>query len=157
MSEPSPSLPPRSPSHFLPYEAFEHTADLAYIARGRTLGELFENAAAGMMHFLIDLSSVRPVKEVSIEIEAEDTEELLVSWLQEILYHEEVRLLILSQFRVEEISPRRLRASVLGEPYDAARHSLLTDIKAATYHDLRIEQEETDGGQVYRVRIVLDI
>lgn len=142
---------------FLPYEPVDHTADLAYCARGRTLAELFENAALGMMSFLTEPGAVRPSQEDRIEIEGSDLEELLVTFLQEILFRLEARGRVYSAFRVEAIALPRLRARAQGENLDRSRHVLLADIKAATYHDLRITREDSPAGCLYKVRIVLDI
>jgi SHS2 domain-containing protein len=142
---------------FLPFEAVDHTADLAYVVRGRTLSALFENAAAGLLHFLADPCTVRPVEEDWIEVEGDDVEELLVSWLQEILYRLEVGRRLYREFRVTSIEVPRLRAIARGETLDPSRHVIQTDIKAATYHQLRITREDSPAGTLYRTMIVLDI
>lgn len=142
---------------WLPFEPVDHTADLAFIARGKSLAELFQNAALGMMSFLVAPQSVRPDEEDMIEIEGSDLEELLVTWLQEILFRLEVRRRIYGEFRVTRVQPPRLRATARGEALDPARHVLLADIKAATYHDLRIRRELTPAGRLYKVGVVLDI
>jgi SHS2 domain-containing protein len=142
---------------FPPFEPVDHTADLAYVVRGRTLPELFENAAAGMLHFLADPQTIRPLEEDPIEVEGTDAEELLVSWLQEILYRLEVGRRIYREFRVTSIEIPRLRALARGEPLDPSRHVIHTDIKAATYHQLRITREDSPAGAFYHTMIVLDI
>lgn len=76
---------------FRSYEPVDHRADLALLARGRTLAELFRNAALGMLEYLHDPRSVRGESETRIEVEARDLEELLVAWLREILHLREVR------------------------------------------------------------------
>src|SRR5438876_10903097 len=45
-----------------PFEVVEHTADVVLVAHGRTLEELFANAARGMMLFLIEPAAVRPAE-----------------------------------------------------------------------------------------------
>jgi SHS2 domain-containing protein len=152
----SDGTPDRSPA-FRPYEAVDHTADLAYLARGRTLEELFENAAAGMFAFLVDPRTVVPRQEQRFEIEGLDREECLINWLQELLYWEEVRRMLYREFRVERAGPPQVHAVCRGEPFDPERHQLHTDIKAATYHGLEFVTEPSASGDLLRVRIVLDI
>jgi SHS2 domain-containing protein len=142
---------------FVAFEAVDHTADLAYIARGRSEEELFQNAAAGMMSFLIDPETIRPTEDDPITVEGQDTEECLISWLQELIYRVEVRGRLYREFRVEATGPPLVKAVARGESIDSSRHRLLTDIKAATYHDLHLRREETPSGPIYQVRIVLDI
>jgi len=146
---------------FIPFESIDHTADLAFIARGRSLAELFRNAACGMLSFLVDRQSVRDAEEEGVQIEGADLEELLVAWLQEILYQIEVRRRIYRTIDVSSIESGsagwRLRASVRGEAQDPSRHTLCAHIKAATYHGLKIEKEEGPAGALYRARVVLDV
>jgi SHS2 domain-containing protein len=75
------------PPDLIPFEEFEHAADLGLRARGRTMEELFANAARGMLWLL----GCEPCPEGGgvermIELEGLDPEHLLVRWLSEILY-----------------------------------------------------------------------
>lgn len=144
------------PDSFIPFEPVDHTADLAFVARGRTLTELYTHAAEGMVAFLYDRATVEPLEEERIEVTGEDAEELLVAWLQEILYRHEMKRRLYSEFRVESAEPPRLAASARGERFDPGRHEILAHIKAATYHDLAIVTEMTPAGPLLRVRVVLD-
>lgn len=148
---------------FVPFEPVDHTADLAYVARGRTLDELFTNAALGLLQFLYEADTVLPDAETVIELEAADLEELLVAWLQEILYLREMGG---RAFRTAprvtvrpaaEGKPARLSAVGRSGTWDPARHVLLAHVKAATYHGLEIVRERAGDADVYRVRIVLDV
>jgi SHS2 domain-containing protein len=141
---------------FLPFEPVEHTADLAFVARGRTPEELFTHAAEAMVAFLYDRSTVNPREEERIEVFGEDAEELLIAWLQEILYRHEVKRRLYRWFRVESASPPRLTARAGGESFNPSRHEILAEIKAATYHGLAVESEASAAGPLLRVRVVLD-
>ncbi|MFN8548527.1 MAG: archease [Candidatus Eisenbacteria bacterium] len=139
------------------FEPIDHTADLAYIARGATREELFRHAAQGLTAFLLDLDSITPSLLDTIEVSGADLEECLVSWLNELIFREEVMGRVYREFDVEFTGPHVLRVRCGGEPLDRARHALLTDIKAATYHDLRIRSVASTGQWRYEARIVLDI
>lgn len=142
--------------NYPPFRQVEHTADLALLVRGRDLAGLFLNAALGLASLLIDVQSVERRVERLVDLNAEDTEELLIGWLQEILYLLESRREIHVDFRVEEISGRHLRAVCSGETLDRNRHHIKAEIKAATYHDLRIDETDSPWGRILQVRIVLD-
>jgi SHS2 domain-containing protein len=101
-------------------------------------------------------ATVEPLEEERIEITGEDAEELLVTWLQEILYRHEMKRRLFSELRVESAAPPRPAASARGERFDPGRHEILAHIKAATYHDLAIVTEATPAGPLLRVRVVLD-
>ena len=135
-----------------PFEVIDHTADVGIIAYGRSLEELFANAAEGMMHFLIDPASVRPVEQRTMTVDADDREGLLINWLNDLLVLLNADGFVPVRFVVPEMKDTRLRADVSGEPVDPARHKFRLDVKAATYHSLEIGKNE-----VWHARIIFDV
>ena len=122
------------------YETFEHTADLGLRVRAATLDELFADAARGLFSMIVpELDSVRPLQAVSFQIPGQPTDLLLFDWLNELLYTYEVRHLLLVQFQVR-VNEAGLTATARGEPIDPARHSLDHEVKAITYHGLKLER-----------------
>jgi SHS2 domain-containing protein len=130
------------------FEEIEHTADLALRAYGRDMKELFANAAQGMFA-LMAKPSEETTCERDVSLEATDYESLLVDWLNELIYLHEVEGETYSQFAIETLSPAKLKAHVTG---GLTRNKTRT-IKAATFHDLAIE--ETANGLV--ATIVFDV
>jgi SHS2 domain-containing protein len=137
------------------YEFFAHTADVGVAARGATLGRLFENASLALFELLCDRRAVRPRRRVRLAVRGSGLEDLLVRWLQELLYRHEILGWVFSSVRVERLDRRRLsaRGIALGEPIDPARHVLRREIKAVTYHQIRLRR----GRGAWRVRIVFDV
>ncbi len=135
-----------------PFEVIEHTADVGIIAYGRSLEELFANAAIGMMSFLIDLASVRLVQQRTVTADADDREGLLIAWLNELLVLLNADGFVPGRFTVRDLTDTQLRAEVAGEPVDPTRHRFHLDVKAATYHSLEIKQ---DG--LWQARVIFDV
>jgi len=131
------------------YEEVEHTADAAIRAFGRDLPELFANAAYGMFDLLADMEELRPTIEREVSLEAPDLETLLVDWLDELLYLREAHGEVYKEFEISTLSPTELRAVAKGGKRFVPR----MDIKAVTYHDLKIEKME----QGYVVTVVFDV
>jgi len=123
------------------YELIEHTADVAVKGYGRDLNEMFANAALGMFNVMTDTSAVKSVGEYRVEVESTDLEGLLVDWLTELLYLFDTQDVLLRGFDVS-IDGNKLTATVRGEKLDRERHPLKSDVKAATYHMLEINEEE---------------
>lgn len=123
------------------YELIEHTADVAVKAYGRDLSEMFANAALGMFNVMTDTSTVKSVGEYKVEVESADLEGLLVDWLTELLYLFDTQEVFMRECDVS-IDGNKLSASVRGENLDRERHPLKSDVKAATYHMLEINEEE---------------
>jgi len=122
------------------FEVLEHTADVGVRVYGENLAELLKNAALALLSLITERESVRPDEEVVFEVEAETGEELLIKMLSEILYIHEVGKMVFSDAEIELTDGRKLRGRLRGEKTDVSRHELLLDIKAATYHNLKIER-----------------
>lgn len=123
------------------YEELEHTADVGIRAYGDSVNEIFENAAMGMFDLMTDVSLVRPVGEVKVEVQAHDLGSLLVDWLSELLFLHEVDHAFFAEF-VVAVEGLDLRGTARGEEVDPGRHRLEAQVKAVTYHKLEVNPEE---------------
>ncbi len=123
------------------FRFIDHTADLAVEACGETLKEALEELARAMLTAqLEELEGVAGEKvDVPIAVEEEALEDLIVSFLEEILYIEEVEKLQGFDVSVEELEERPYRVKALLKAY---RHPPASIIKAITYHQLRVEEKE---------------
>ena len=91
------------------YEQFEHTADIGIRVFGKDLKELFENAAFGMFDLVADLEGIKTSIEETVEEDADNAEELLVAWLDELLYRFYTKEIIFSKFQIESLPKILLR------------------------------------------------
>ncbi len=132
---------------------FNHTADLGLEARGRTREELFEALAEGAADVVCDRSSVEPRETRNLIMEAEDTEALAVDFLSGVLCAIQTDRFMVAGVHVDKMTETGLVADLKGEPYDSERHEILTEVKAVTYHELKIEQD----GDGWVGRVVLDL
>lgn len=122
------------------YEIFEHTADLGLRVRAASVGELFADAARGLFSVMVsNIDAVRTGEEIAFSIEADDLEQLLHDWLAELLYTFHARRLVLAEFDVA-VDGTSLAAAARGEPIDADRHDIEMEIKAITWHGLKVER-----------------
>jgi SHS2 domain-containing protein len=118
----------------LPYEEIEHTADLAMRVRGKDMADLLRHAAEGMLALSEAQSKPGEVRLVKIKLQAPDDEQLLVMWLEELLYGMEMHNVMYRDFEIQVLDGMRLVASMQEQPL----HSIAMQIKAVTFHDLRI-------------------
>lgn len=136
------------------YEEISHTADVAVIAHGSTLHEAFESAAFAMFDIVFDLEGATGSERRQIRADGDSHEELLVSWLSEILSESETSDLAFSRFGIELVDTDAgvVKGWAAGDP--AGRFELNgAPIKAITYHDLEIS-EDGDG---WSIRVVFDV
>ncbi|RLF28277.1 MAG: archease [Thermoplasmata archaeon] len=135
------------------YEIIEHTADVGIKAYGETLSEAFENAAKGMFDIITDSSEVESIGQYDIELDAEDLEQLLVDWLSELLFLNTSQNLVFGFFKVTVDDKRNhLSAHVFGEKYNTSKHRIGAEIKAVTYHMLKVRNKKP-----YEVQVLFDI
>ena len=139
------------------FEFLEHTADIYIAAYGRDLAEAFENAALAMFETMTNIDDVKPRIKEFVEVEGEDKQALLYSWLEELLVRFEINGRLYSKFEVDEIKATdhgyKLKASIYGEPFDPSKHLQKVGVKAVTYH--RMEIKETPKGVT--LKFILDI
>lgn len=135
------------------YEQFPHTADIGVRVFGHDLKELFENAAFAMFDIIADLEGLKDDLSRQFKITAPSKEELLIAWLDELLYNFCTKEIIFSRFDISAISDTSLSAAAHGRAVAANRNRLKTEIKAATYHNLEIKKT----AEGYSVEIVFDV
>ena len=138
------------------FEILEHTADIGIAAYGKTKKEVFINAAKGMFEIIAGES--RNLKENfydKIKLEADNPEGLFFAWLNELLYISETKLVILSKFKIKELSDFQIKAEVEGMKINPPSVKIEKEIKAVTYHRLEIKKDEESG--LWRAQIIFDI
>ena len=131
------------------FEIFEHTADHGVRIYGTSLSEIFLNGARGFAELSTDPAKVTARDEFEVELSRDEPSELLVAWFNELIFIQETENVYLVKFQVDFIEPSSLRAKVWGEEINLDIHTQRACIKAATYHELKLEKRE-DGwfGQV---------
>lgn len=135
------------------YEIIDHTADVGLRAFGGDLKELFKNFALGMFGIITNLDDIKPKTSLTIEAGAVTQEELLVDWLRELLYQYNTQEILFKNFEIEKMTDNRISAKAWGEKFDCRRHNLKTEIKAVTYHGLKIEkvQDHWQGEVIFDI------
>jgi SHS2 domain-containing protein len=141
----------------------DHLSDIGIEVKAGSLEELFENAALGMFSIMYDLECIGKKEIVKVTIKGKrgtDVEELLVSWLERLLYIFETKNLLFCRFKVNNIeitkSIKFVDAFAYGEKIDLSRHKFFTAVKAPTYHMLKVKKDDKSGG-LWTTRIIFDV
>lgn len=123
------------------YEVIDHTADIGIRVEGATKEELFVAAAEATFDLLIaSKRAFIPSIDVPIAVGAPALDQLFVRWLQELLFVFEKRRLVLMKFWIDGMTETRIEGVAKGLPFDSTRHTQKLDIKAVTYHQLKVGQ-----------------
>ena len=141
--------PGEGPAHW----SFGTTADVGIAARAADLSGLLEELAQALVELITDRASLEPVGRHTFSLTAENDEELVVAFLEEVLYWQDAFGWLPRTVRVEPIPPgrREVRGEALGETLDPRRHPLRLGVKAATLHRLQVSPDRR------RARVILDI
>lgn len=135
------------------FAPIDHTADVGYRLFAPTLAELFVVAGRALFDAMIEVDSVELRLEREIEVAADDVEALFVAWLAELNFYCLTQLELYAEFKIAEISPTAMRATVRGEKIDPARHVIQTEIKAVTYHELYVRETSTG----WEAQVIFDV
>jgi SHS2 domain-containing protein len=136
-------------------ETFDHTADVGLRIAADSLDDLFQTAAEGVFDYIVvNRQDVRAESLEDVDLRAESPADLLIAWLNELIFRSETRHRLYNRFHVQ-VAPdaRSLRAEIGGEPIDRDRHRLDHEVKAATHHGATLRQER--GG--WFAEVILDI
>lgn len=134
------------------YDVVPHTADVAFIAYGSTLPEVFEHSAFAMFDLVFDLADTSGGVSRPIVAAGDSVEELLVSWLSEVLAESEIHDLAFCSFGVDRLEEGGVQGWAAGDPVEGVELRG-APIKAVTHHDLAVV-EVPDG---WWARVVLDV
>lgn len=135
------------------YKILEHIADIKVQAFGKTKEELFLNAMLGMNEVLEPKAENGKSKIMrKISVKSVDLNALLVDFLSEVLYLSHVNREIYDDVKFSP-STSSGQAILKAELFGNKVKSFGEDIKAVTYHELKIEKKNN----LYQATILLDI
>ena len=141
------------------FAVFDHTADVGLQVRADSLEDLLATAARATFDQMLEdwpdrvdaQQEIRAVSQPGLE---GDMGELLVVWLQELLYRFDTERLVPLRYEFLSAGPREVRADVGFGRFEAGRHRTRLEVKAVTYHELQVRRE-ADG--TWSARFILDV
>jgi SHS2 domain-containing protein len=122
------------------------------IAYGADVSQAFANAARALFSLITELDDVEEILHRDTELVAPDQENLLVEWLNELIYLFDTENIVFKRFDITKLNNTQLKARSYGEKVDSSKHRLKTGVKAATYHMLKV-----DKGNGCKVQVLFDI
>lgn len=138
------------------FRYLDHTADAKFQAFGQTLEEAFSNAALATASLMWDIEAVEKRTRRKVDIRGRDLEQLLLHFLQEVLYAFEVDSFYLAAVEGARIERQgngeyRFEAVLVGDDR-RSRYHLHGEVKAITYNEMKIETNNPA-----MVQVVVDI
>lgn len=133
----------------MPYTVIDHTADIGLKITGASISDLFLEAARALV-IEIGADSTSSEKTITIDANGYDYEDLLVLFLNELLFEIQTRDFRVSELDMVSFSKTNIRVSVNGT---LGSKPLKVNIKAATYHNLDIIRKHSG----YETTIIFDV
>lgn len=134
-------------------EVLDHTADIGLRVTAAAPAEVFTAAAEAMADIIVSRVEIGERSSWEIEVSATGWPDLLVAWLEEVLYRYEVEGLTPVRVEIEDLDSQHLRATLHGDVVDPERDEPGVQIKAVTYHQL-VARETADG---FEIQVIFDI
>jgi SHS2 domain-containing protein len=136
-------------------EVFDHTADVGLRIIANDLDDLFRTAAGGLFDYVVaNREAVQVDRTEVVSLASDSTANLLVEWLNELIFRSETEHVLFNRFEVEiSVDGLSLEASIGGEAIDRDRHVLDHEVKAVTHHGISLERD----GQGWVAEVILDI
>jgi SHS2 domain-containing protein len=136
-------------------ETYDHTADLGLRIFGSDLNDVFRTAGEGLFDVIVaNRRDIATNQTEPVRLKADTTEDLLVDWLNELIFRSETQHRLYARFDVG-IDPSGcvLEGTIGGEELDSARHILDHEVKAATRHGLSLRHENDE----WVAEVIVDI
>ncbi|MBS3156182.1 archease [Candidatus Woesearchaeota archaeon] len=134
------------------YKILDHTADVMFEVYGKTLNELFKNAATAIFDTMVKRSTIKIKIKKEIELESSNVEQLLFDFIEELIYIKDAEYLIFKDFKIK-IKDNKLTAILEGDKINPKKQILLTDVKAITLHKFSLKKSK----QGYKAVIIPDL
>ena len=135
------------------YRTIEHTADIGIEVLAPTCSDIFVQSALALFDLMFGIDSIGEGLERPIRVEGDNVEELLVAWLNDLLYIYAVDGMVFSGFTDVRLEEGAFSATGLGETFRQEKHCVVSEIKAATYHGISVAPE----GDGWKARVIFDV
>jgi SHS2 domain-containing protein len=122
------------------YEYFDVEADVGVRAWGSTMADAFAQIALATLALTITPDDVQAREQREVRAQGDSPEALLVSWVNECLYVHEIEGFAVRRVEVTTLTATLVHGILHGEPIDSQRHRLGTVVKAATYHQVGLNE-----------------
>lgn len=143
------------------YKFLDHATDAIIEVKAKNIKEAFSVTANAVINLTLDQDKVIEQNQIKFSAEGKDLRYLLFNWIEEITF-----VLITEGFAIKRIEfdlknsnfekdIYKINAKAFGEPLDFKKHNFKVEIKAPTFYDMEIKQNEKNG-EVY-MRFLLDL
>lgn len=115
------------------------------VAMGQDYLEALAHASSGLVGQIVDLGVVQETEQLPIMVQGTDEENRTIAFLNELIFLIYSRKWLPKRVKQLQLCSSQgcntLQGLLVGEPLDIERHFLKLDIKAITYHQFSLTEE----------------
>jgi SHS2 domain-containing protein len=131
----------------------EATADIAFVAYGKNLNELFRNISIAVSNIMVLNADMNGTKKINFNIHSKSLDLLVIDFINKIVFYKDYKNILITDSKIQIDKKLNLKCQATGEDLKALKDKFLVDVKAATLHDLEVKKEKG----LIKCKIVLDI
>ena len=135
------------------YRLIDHTADFGIHVFGKNAEDLFANAAFALFDLITETDAVKGRDVHILQVTGDDWPDLMVNWLRELLYFWSGKERLVKRTDISIISENELSAEIRTDAYNPDHHTIKTEIKAVTYHQIQV----SSGSSGWEARVIFDV
>ncbi|RAP53367.1 MAG: hypothetical protein BZ138_01190 [Methanosphaera sp. rholeuAM270] len=138
------------------FKYFDTTADIGIEVTSKDRTDAFKNSALATLNLITDIDKIESKISKKVNITSEDEYGLLYDWITELLILLDSENFMASEYDIcitEEYDGYLLEGEIYGDVYDTSTYNYKTEVKAITYHEMNIEENE----EYYNVRFIVDL
>lgn len=138
------------------FEVLDISGDVGIRAYGESCEDAFVNAGIGMYSLITDIGKIDERQAIDIETKGDSLEGLLVSYLNELIFQFDTYGFIGKRIEIITFSNQQsafIKVKVYGEEFDPDRNERRLLVKAATYHNIKVEKINDK----WEIEVVFDI
>ncbi|MEM4625224.1 MAG: archease [Candidatus Pacearchaeota archaeon] len=133
------------------FKFLDHTADIKFIAYGKSLDELIENIAIAMFKSMYN-GIVKKKIHKKIKVYGKDLENLIYNFLEELIFLMETENFFLSDLKAKvDIKNKEIVAKLTGD--DLRNYRIDIEVKSITYNEMKVSKEK----EKWSCQVVVDV
>ena len=124
------------------YRLLDHATDAVIEVTASDLNEAFTIAGISVVDITLNPKLVEEKEEKTLTVSGKDLRYLLYNWLEEVIYQLITEGFAIARFSLDisKDSIYTINAKIYGEKIDLEKHHYKIEIKAPTFHEMKIEQ-----------------
>jgi len=124
------------------YRLLDHATDAIIEVTASDLNEAFTIAGVSVVDITLNPKLIEEKKEKTLTVSGKDLRYLLYNWLEEVIYQLITEGFAIARFslNISKDSIYTINATIYGEKIDLEKHHYKIEIKAPTFHEMKIEQ-----------------